>query len=406
MAKLLEYGVKKLRKIQFGIEGAATPGTPVLASTIWRGTGTLEDQRVVTRPDEDIGYLVGTDRVTIPMKGSVLNLEEVATFEQILTILETGIKTVTPAADGGGSGKVYTYPIAMTGAQTVRTRTGEVGDNQEMSVAPFLFTREFTISGSQKQPMMLSAVMEGRSAEPLIYSASLVYVNATKKITDAAAGLAAFLTGMSIRASGTVSDDGVYTVATGGVAGEIVVTETLPGETAVASILEQVFTAAATLPTVSEMLFGNSKVYIDASGGTIGTTQIANTILGMTYKCKTGQQAVYSADGGLDLRFLKQVAPEVSLDLVMEWNGKASAQRVIAKAGTAQKLRYLCEGPTLTTAGAYSKKSVILDIYGTWDTFKVPGEQDGDDIVTGTFVMGKHATANQIIVVNQLAAAL
>ena len=48
-------GIKRLRKLQFGKE--TTAGTPVPATTIWRGTGTLEDKREPYFPDEDIATL-------------------------------------------------------------------------------------------------------------------------------------------------------------------------------------------------------------------------------------------------------------------------------------------------------------------------------------------------------------
>jgi len=53
-------GSKFLRKIQMGGEDVA--GTGVAASTIWRGKGTLEDTREDVFPEEDVGYIGGTDR--------------------------------------------------------------------------------------------------------------------------------------------------------------------------------------------------------------------------------------------------------------------------------------------------------------------------------------------------------
>ena len=396
MAKTSEYGAKKLRKIQMGIE--ATKGTAVLPSTIWRGTGGLTDQRVATRPDEDIGYLVPTERVYFPFTGGLLNLDSVpATFEQFQTFLETGIKNVT--GSGEGTGYLYTYPIQMDQTQDIKTRSIEVGDNQEVEAGTYYFTTEFTLAGNQKQALMMSGVMEGRSCDPQIYTASMAYVNATKKITDAANGLAAFLTGMGIRVFGTVSDDGVYTIATGGVAGEIVTSQALPGEGAVASTIERYWTPTATVPTVNEMLFGNTKLYIDDA--TMGNTQVSATLLGMTYKCKTGRQAKFSGDGRLDLSYVKQIAPEITLDLILDFNGSASAERRKAKLGTPRFVRLKNEGPALATAGGtYSKMTTILDTYGTWNTFSKLDEQDGDDTISAQLVMARHATANQIIVVN------
>jgi hypothetical protein len=65
---------------------------------------------------------------------------------------------------------------------------------------------------------------------------TIAFVLATKKITDSGNGLADFLTGDKIRVGGSTSNDGIYTIATGGVAGEIVVTEALVNEGAGATV--------------------------------------------------------------------------------------------------------------------------------------------------------------------------
>jgi len=67
-------------------------------------------------------------------------------------------------------------------------------------------------------------------------AATLAFVSATKKITDSANGLVTFLTGDTIVVKGSGSNDGTYTVATGGVAGEIVTTEALADEAAGAMV--------------------------------------------------------------------------------------------------------------------------------------------------------------------------
>ena len=51
---------------------------------------------------------------------------------------------------------------------------------------------------------------------------------ATKTISDSALGLEMFVTGASITVSGSTSNDGTYTIATGGVAADIVTSEALP----------------------------------------------------------------------------------------------------------------------------------------------------------------------------------
>lgn len=59
---------------------------------------------------------------------------------------------------------------------------------------------------------------------------TIAFVSATSKITDTANLLATVLTGDTIRIRGSALNDGVYTVVTGGVAGEIVVAEALVDE--------------------------------------------------------------------------------------------------------------------------------------------------------------------------------
>ncbi|RPI96978.1 MAG: hypothetical protein EHM39_10275, partial [Chloroflexi bacterium] len=96
-------GVKTLRRIALGRE--TTSGTGVNAVTIWRGTGTLEDAREIVMVEEDVGYLSGTDRSYTSFELAKLSMEETpATYEQILHILEAGIKTVgTGTQDTGPS---------------------------------------------------------------------------------------------------------------------------------------------------------------------------------------------------------------------------------------------------------------------------------------------------------------
>ncbi len=83
---------------------------------------------------------------------------------------------------------------------------------------------------------------------------SIAFVSATKKITDTNNGLAGFLTGDKIKVTGSAENDGVYTVATGGVAGEIVVSEDLVDEDAGDSI---------TIETIYELTFSGTKPSLD-----------------------------------------------------------------------------------------------------------------------------------------------
>jgi hypothetical protein len=70
----------------------------------------------------------------------------------------------------------------------------------------------------------------------LVTGTTIAFVSATKKITDSGSGLANFKTSDTICVIGSTSNDGFYTVATGGVAGEIVTVEALVDEAAGATV--------------------------------------------------------------------------------------------------------------------------------------------------------------------------
>lgn len=67
-------------------------------------------------------------------------------------------------------------------------------------------------------------------------AATLSFTASTKTIADSALGLKKFPTGARITISGSVSNNSTFTVATGGVAGSLVVAETLVNEAAGATV--------------------------------------------------------------------------------------------------------------------------------------------------------------------------
>jgi len=404
-------GLKALRKLQLWkevIQGTAGPAT-----IPWRGMGVLEDMGVPVEAPEDVGVMSGVDRYYIPMVGAGLNLDAIpATFEHLPLLLECGVKAVgTGVSDGGGTGKIYTYTMPTTNPNTVRTYTIEGGDNNEKEEASHFFAEEIKLSGKSKEAVVMSSKLTGRQVVVLEYIAgTIAFVHATLKIADSANGLAGFLTGTTIKVTGTTLKDGIYTVATGGVAAEIVVTENIVNESAAAGFTIQDWFAGGptglTLPTLEEILFGKSKLYLDAIGGTLGATLKSNTLLGFDLTIKTGWYAVFSGDGRIDFGFIKCADPSVQLDITFEHNGTARAEKAFFRALTSRLLRLKIEGSALVTAGAYTYKTFLADLAGKWTKFSVLGEQNGNDIVTGTFTSRFNPTPAkyaEFTVVNALA---
>jgi len=324
---------KTLRKIQLGAE--TTKGTIAAATTVWRGTGTIEDTIDVKHADEDVGYMMGVDRTYISKKEGKITLEQEATFEQLPYVFEAGIKTVAGDQDGTGSGYAYIYPLPTTAAQAIKTYTIEGGDDAGAEVVDYCFVTAFKLSGKGGEAVTVSADWVGQEVVP------------------------------------------------------------------------QAFTGAVALPTVYTIIFSKGYLYIDAIGSTAGTTLKSNTLLGFDLDYKTGFNPVYTASGSLSFGFDKQTQPSAELKITFEHDATSVAEKVIWRAETARKLRLKFEGAELSTASDYTYKTLIIDLCGKWSKFDKIGEQNGNDIVTGTFI-GKYdvtaASAGQIVVVNELSA--
>jgi hypothetical protein len=69
----------------------------------------------------------------------------------------------------------------------------------------------------------------------------------------------------------------------------------------------------------------------------------------------------------------------------MEHNANATAQKAYWLAQTELCMRIIATGSATVGAGAYSAKTMIIDMVGKWESFSGLDDQDGNDIVTGTF---------------------
>lgn len=78
------------------------------------------------------------------------------------------------------------------------------------------------------------------------------------------------------------------------------------------------FTSSLTAPTVNECLFNHTLLYIDASGGTIGTTQKTGVLTAASLKVKTGLMQVPVGDGALYSVSHKWTQPEITFSITME----------------------------------------------------------------------------------------
>jgi hypothetical protein len=171
-------------------------------------------------------------------------------------------------------------------------------------------------------------------------------------------------------------------------------------------VVQSAFTAALTLDAVDEMLFGNSKLYIDAVGDGFGSTLVSDTLLAFTLNWNTGIRARYGDGGQLYFDRLIYDRPEVTLDLTFEHNASAVSEKSAWRNETARAVRWLVEGPDAASAGTtYSKKTMFLDLAGKWTRFSTLGEDDGNNTVDATLAGRYNGTLGEmggITVVNEL----
>ena len=167
------------------------------------------------------------------------------------------------------------------------------------------------------------------------------------------------------------------------------------------------FTAALSVPTVEDVLFQKGKLYIDDSGGSIGTTQKTTTFLAFELSGDTGNRPLYVGDGNLYFEADKNVGPDFTLSVTFEHDATGVAEIAAWRAETGRLVRIEFLGSALGTPGAENNLRLTIDAAGKWESFEKIGEQDGNDIVTGVLRPRYSSTDSlglQIVVVNELAA--
>jgi hypothetical protein len=168
------------------------------------------------------------------------------------------------------------------------------------------------------------------------------------------------------------------------------------------------FTAQPSTPSVDSILFQNAKLYLDAIGGTIGTTQKTQTFLGFELDVTTGLMPVFTGDGELYFSVTKMVGSEWVCKVTFEHDGTSVAEKANWRAQTPRLMQIKVVGPAVTTAGTtYANKTLLINLPGKWRKFEPIGEIDGNDIVAGEFVAEYDSTAAigpSITVVNELTA--
>jgi len=168
------------------------------------------------------------------------------------------------------------------------------------------------------------------------------------------------------------------------------------------------FTSGLTIPTVETILMSKGKLYIDPSSDTIGSTQKSQTILSFELNMNpTGWQPIPVGDGNLYFSGVKFVGNSPELQITFEHDASAVSEIANWRSEAERGIKLIFEGTALTSAGTYTYKTLIFNLYGKWMSFDPLGDQDGNDIVTGTFRVGYSSAAaakGSIVLVDETSA--
>jgi hypothetical protein len=167
------------------------------------------------------------------------------------------------------------------------------------------------------------------------------------------------------------------------------------------------FTGAISIPTVEEIIVNDGSLYIDNSGGTIGSTAVSNTLFGIDLDWTTGLQEFWAVDGSLDFSLTKFTRDDIVLTMTYEHNASAVTEKANYRSGATRLVRLLFQGSALTTSGTFTNKTLRIDLAGVYEDWSVLEDQDGNDVVTATLRVRYSPTdalKAQAVVVNELSA--
>ena len=141
--------------------------------------------------------------------------------------------------------------------------------------------------------------------------------------------------------------------------------------------------AALSVPDVEDAIFSNTTLFVDASGGTIGTTQKTGVLIGAQIKITPAVEFVPPGDGVLYPTVHKQGRPKVSVSLTYEYEENTvgpvsfvAAERAAYEAKSIRLVRLLCAGG--------SGREMQLDMAIRYDSVSEP-QFEGDTNATVTF---------------------
>jgi len=165
--------------------------------------------------------------------------------------------------------------------------------------------------------------------------------------------------------------------------------------------------ASPSVPTVEEILFGNTKFYLDNSTDAFGDTQLTGTALGAEIEIATGIKPLFTADGQLYFNHLVYGPPVINGKLKFSHNATIQAELAYHATQTQRLLRMIATGSAFSTTGTeYGEKTLIIDFPIIYSAVGNLEDNDGSNEITVDFLAGIDDEGNvpKITLVNDLSA--
>lgn len=146
--------------------------------------------------------------------------------------------------------------------------------------------------------------------------------------------------------------------------------------------------SSISLINVEEILAGLGVVYADDEGGTIGTTQLSNSVLNFDLSVTTGWKPKFFIDGNalyFGIHYFDMSAYQATLKLTFEHDSTAVAAKTNWRNEVGKLIRLQFAGSALGTSGTYTTKILRMDMTGKYSKFEPLSDQEGNDILVATF---------------------
>lgn len=147
------------------------------------------------------------------------------------------------------------------------------------------------------------------------------------------------------------------------------------------NVRTQSFTGSLSNPTtLTPVIFGTGKLYVDTSWAGIGGTQVTATFVDMSWKLTQGQTPIKYADGNIYFSDIAEKKRHAELSLTLAFTSGAAGYFAdyIASPQNKKYIRMKFTGPLV---GATSRDELDIDGSYVIDDYPELTERDGQDIV-------------------------